>query len=478
MVQKIEVAGGNSVTVTREKVPSLNGLITADDYDLEEAYLITSNSKTSIKNMMVEVSYYEDILTGICSGNILITDSINLIDRLVLTGFDYLKLKFSKSENASNFYSVEKYFRVYKVSERLLTNNSTETYTLHFCTEEFFLSQQTKISRGYTGKKISEIVYDILTRDLLIDKKYIRLQETDGVFDLALPYKNPYQTIQMLSTYARPIGKKGADFLFYENSEGFNFYSLQNLFTQRSYNRYIYMPRNLGDKFSGLRNSELTRNLIGVKSYVFLNTFDSLYGTITGAFANRVYSVDPLTRTYKITDFDYEDYFEKSKSLNNHSITPKIKNRLGKTATQTYDAVVKVVVSNSEQKKAKGITDKPWAVVNDFFVENFSSNRAAQMSLSHYSRIKLALAGDPNLTAGMIIEVFLPSNRAGDLTGYNTGEVDVYNSGKYMITAVRHIIDSNKKYETIVEVVKDSYSSSVDIYSNRDEIENAIKGKI
>jgi hypothetical protein len=478
MVQKIEVAGKNSVTAATQKTLQTGGLITADDYDLQEAYLITSTAKTNIKNLMVEISYYEDILTGVCSGNILITDSINLIDRLGMTGFDYLKLKFSKSDNASNFYSIEKYFRVYKVGERLLTNNSTETYTLHFCTEEFFLSQQIKVSRSYPGKKISEIIYDILSRDLLIDKKYIRLQETEGIYDFVLPYKNPYQTIHWLSKYAKPIGKKGADFVFYENAEGYNFYSLQNLFTQSAYNTYIYMPRNLGDKFSGLRTSEIARNLIGLKSYVFLNTFDSLYGTITGAFANRVYSIDPLTRTYRITDFNYEDYFENATTLNKHSVTPKIKNRLGKTSTESYEAVVKVVTSNANQKKAVGISEEPWAVANDVFVENYVPHRSAQIALSHYSRVKFAVAGDPNLTVGMILEVFLPSNRGGDGTGYNTGEVDEFNSGRYMITAVRHIIDSNRKYETVVEVVKDSYASSVDTYRNTDEIEKAIRSKI
>jgi hypothetical protein len=477
MVQKVEVAGKNSITVTQNKTPEFSGIITADDYALEEAYLITSTAKTDIKSLLIEMSYYEDILTGICSGNILITDSINMIDRLGMTGFDYLKLKFSKSEVAGNLYTTEKYFRVYKISERLLTNNSTETYTLHFCTEEFFLSQQIKLSRSCPGKKISEIVYDILNKDLMIDKKYIRLQETEGVFDLVLPYKNPYETIQWVSKYAKPIGKKGADFLFYENAEGFNFYSLQNLFSQNSYNRYIYMPRNLGDKFSGLKTSELARNLIGLKSYVFLNTFDSLYGTTTGAFSNRVYSIDPLTRTYKITDFNYENYFENATTLNKHSITPKLKNRLGKTPTESYEAVVKVVTSNAGQKKALGISEKPWEVANDLFVENYISHRFSQIALSHYSRIKIAVAGDPNLTVGMIIDIFLPSNK-GSGTGYNVGEVDEYNSGRYMITAIRHIIDSNKKYETIIEVVKDSYASSVDTYRNIDELENAIRSRI
>ena len=45
-----------------------------------------------------------------------------------------------------------------------------------------------------------------------------------------------------------------------------------------------------------------------------------------------------------------------------------------------------------------------------------------------------------------------------------------------MITAVRHIIDFAGKYETILEVVKDSYGASVNNYTNSGDTEKAIRG--
>jgi hypothetical protein len=47
-----------------------------------------------------------------------------------------------------------------------------------------------------------------------------------------------------------------------------------------------------------------------------------------------------------------------------------------------------------------------------------------------------------------------------------------------MITAVRHIIDFAGKYETILEVVKDSYSASVNNYNNSGDMQKAIKGDL
>jgi len=482
MLDEIQVAGGVPILIQKEtpKV-QIDGLITADDYSLDEAYIITSKDKTNVKAMMVELSYYEDIFKGMSSGSILLNDSISLIDRLGMTGFDYLKLKFKKTTRSSEEYTTEKYFRIYRVSERIMNNNASETYTLHFCSEELFLSEQTKISKSYSGKKISEIIYDILSDKLKIDDRYIRMQETEGLYDFVIPYKKPFEAINWLSNYAKPINREGADFLFYENSEGFNFYSLQNLFSQNPYTTYAYIPRSVGSTVGTtieIKSKELGRNLVGIKSYVFLDTFDTLYGTVTGAFANRLISIDPLTRTYRDTKFDYSTYFEKAKNLNEYSLVPEIKNRLGKKPNESYDAVLKVMVSNSGQKKAIGISDQPWNVANDIRAENYVPNRTAQLSLSHYSRIKLAVSGDPNLTVGMLLEIFLPSSRNISGSGFDSGERDPYNSGKYMITAVRHIIDFNNKYETILEVVKDSYGESISNYDNSGDMEKAIRSDV
>jgi len=486
MLDRLQVAGGDSILAPSETpVVQTGGLITADDYSLDEAFIITATEKTNLKMMMVELSYYEDIFKGITSGKILINDSISLIDRLGMSGFDYIKLKFKKSIRSEKEYTTEKYFRIYRVSERILNNSATETYALHFCSEELLLSEQTKVSKSYSGKKISEMVYDILSEKLKIDRKFIRMQETDGLYDFVIPYKKPFEAINWLSNYAKPIGKKGADFLFYENSEGFNFYSLQNLFSQKPYTQFIYIPRSAGssnEKLSGkgweIKSGELGRNLIGIKSYVFLDTFDTLYGTVSGAFANRLISIDPLTRTFRDTNFNYSTYFQNSKKLNGNSLIPDLKNRLGKRANENYDAVLKVSVSNANQKKAIGISEEPWNVANDVRVEDYIPNRTAQLSLSHYSRIKLSVSGDPNLTVGMLVGVSLPSSRSKDESGYDAGEKDPFHSGIYMITAVRHIIDFAGKYETILEVVKDSYSASVNNYDNSGDMQKAIKGDV
>jgi hypothetical protein len=402
-----------------------------------------------------------------------------MIDRLGLSGNDFLELKFRKSKLVEEGQSISKYFRIYRVGERILNNSETESYALHFCSEELFLSEQTKVSKAYDGKTIEEIVTDILNKHMQIDEKYLTIESTEGIYDFVIPYKKPFDAINWLANYAIPTEAKtvkGADFVFFENSEGFNFRSLQSLFTSRIYNNYIYSQKNvdnLGNKGS------LGRDLSTIKSYTFLDTFDTLYGTVSGAFANRLITIDPLTRRYTDTKFDYvSDYQNKLNDKEKNSLINNTQNRLGKTANQNYDAVLKVMTTNANQKTAVGILDKPHTVANDIRVEKYVPYRTAQLALSHYVRIKLTISGDPNLTVGTTINVELPSSASNkDGSGLNEGLTDQQYSGKYLITSVRHIVSSQMKYETVLEDVKDGYKSSLSNFKDTKKLADTIKGQ-
>jgi hypothetical protein len=163
--------------------------------------------------------------------------------------------------------------------------------------------------------------------------------------------------------------------------------------------------------------------------------------------------------------------------LNKFPVINNLKNRFGKTQNENYDAVQKVMVTNANQQKALGIQDKPWTVANDIKAETYVPYRTAQLSLAHYSRIKVSLSGDPYLTVGKTVNLTLPSSRSNsDGSGLNQGQKDLYNSGKYLITAVRHIINLNQKYETVIEVAKDSYGDQLTSYDMSGDINKAING--
>lgn len=471
------------VTAERPKYNPITGLLTADDFYLDKINIVTPKNIVNIKSVFAELSYYEDIFRGTVSGHVLISDSISMIDRLGLSGNDYLELNFRKSKLV-DVQGISKYFRIYRVGERILNNSETENYALHFCSEELFLSEQTKVSKSYPGKSIDYIVTDILNNHLKIDKKYFKVDPTTGLYDFVIPYKKPFEAINWLSNYALPKqdnanSLSGADFVFFENKNGFNFKSLQSLFKSSPYQNYIYSQRNVGNREKDEGGGSLLRDLRTIKSYTFLDTFDTLYGTVSGAFANRLITIDPLTRRYNDTKFDYvKDYQNKLNDGSNYSLINNAQNRLGQTANQNYDAVLKVMVANTDQKTAVGISDKPFDVANDIRAEKYVPYRTAQLALSHYVRLKLTISGDPNLTVGTTIEVELPSSGGNkDGSGLNEGGIDKQYSGKYLITSVRHIVSSQMKYETVLEVVRDGYGETLSDFKDTKKLADTIKGQ-
>ena len=453
---------------------SFEGSKVIDGYALSEINLITPVETVSLKAMMLELSYFEDIFNYSTSGHILIRDSISLIDALKLCGNEYIKLVFKKNDSKNDKSEFFRYFRVYRVSERKLENINSEVYTIHFCSEELFLSEQVRVSKSYKNKQISEIIRDILQNYMKIPEKRINIDPSDGLYDIIAPNKKAFETVSWLINLAQPLGKEGADYVFFENQDGFNFLSLQKLYNKQIYSSYTFNPNNAGNL---LGSSELARSFNNIKSYKYLDTFDSLHAVTSGMLANKVRIVNPLTYEYKEVVFDYNKYFDSKNSLNNYSIMGSIPNRLGKTPQQNYDGVYKTLVSNFRVKQAEYYKEVPSSVANDIMADVFVPFRTAQIKLATYSRVRLLVTGDPQLSIGKIIDVNLPSNIGKDNSIKNDKSgSSPFNSGKYLIIGVRHVIDINLKYETILEVAKDSFSSQFPSNENNSDFAEAKRG--
>jgi len=437
--------------ITNQNSPVVNpGVYYPQDFSLKKVnFLTASGQRIDLKKLMIEFSYFEDIYSFVTSGYITVTDAQGFIELLQLTGNEYIEINFGKIKNGKN--STDQLFRAYKIGGRKPSGNmNSEVYTIYFCSEEMIVSEQSKISKSFKGEKISNIVKNVLTEKLLVQNDRIdTIEETMGVYDFIIPRMKPFEAISWVSTYARPngSGEVGADMLFFETKNGYNFRSLQSMFKDDTYATYRYEQKNINDKIQDIQEKATV-----VLNYELTKPFDALSAASSGTFANRLISIDPLTRSFNVTDFNYEQYREQAKSLNDNGILNKLKNRLGETQNQSFEGVLKVATSNANQQNVPYIKEKQAGFAKDIFIETYLPNRTAQISLINYTTLKAAIPGDPGITAGRTINFNLftlkPSN--------NKKELDRFYSGKYLVTAVRHIIQSQGIYQTILELAKES----------------------
>ena len=75
----------------------------------------------------------------------------------------------------------------------------------------------------------------------------------------------------------------------------------------------------------------------------------------------------------------------------------------------------------------------------------------------------MSVPGDPELTVGSVIEFLVPDMRYDE----NGGRFwDVYYAGNFLVTAVRHKIDQENKFITIMEISKESLPIPYEKFNN------------
>ena len=126
-----------------------------------EILTITNNEGISmdVRNMMGECKIFEAITNNFLMGELIIIDSITppLFKQLLFTGQESLRIKFrmgGDEGNPHNFPSIDKLFRIYKVSNFQRHDQTTIAYKLSFCSPEFLTSRRFRVSKVYRGSHI------------------------------------------------------------------------------------------------------------------------------------------------------------------------------------------------------------------------------------------------------------------------------------------------------------------------------------
>jgi len=391
----------------------------------------------------------------VISGYVILRDGIGLVEKLQLSGKEEIQISFGStkggSENVNKLLGNLKKYRIYSIPDRKpVGNQNSEFIKIFFCSKELFDSEQIKVVKSYKGKAIHQIITDILLTQLKVNPNRIDTQnfeKTIGVYDFIIPTLRPFEAISWLCTYAKPAktGGQSADMLFFETKDGFQFRSISSIYKDRPYKTYTYNIKNI-------ESQTFEQKITSVLDYQFVKDFDALNEINSGTFINRVMSFDPLNRSTNFTDFDY---------------TKDITTRLNKGAPTDISeykdkarGALKLVVSNSNQKfkptfqNLKQPSQKNLSP--DSFIQETVKNRTAELALANYTILKIRVPGDTGLTAGSIINFNLP---ALDYQN-NRKQFDKFYSGKYLVTAVRHILQSQGVFQTVLEITKDSSGAS------------------
>jgi len=425
---------------------------------------IVSNAGTfDITALFEEISFFDTILFPAASGNIVLVDSKNLSSKIDFKSC-FLRVVISKGDESDGPTILKKTFRIYKQSNRIIRNQTTEAYVLNFVSQELIESityskGNTKISSAFQG--LYSDVAKIIIKDYLKtpSNKIGTIEATKGVHEFIIPNLSPFDAMNWLAR--RSITKDNLpNYIFFENRLGFNFVSLTSLLRDSPVATINFDVKNIGKP---------ENELFGARNATIVSQYNLIKAIKDGMYSGVHVSYDPLTQSYNETKFDMSKIIDNSNSNENLNVTT-LPNRHGLTVDQSNGSRVVVGFSSEQRKKSDYIKKndpKAATVVDD--AENYLFARKSIFANLLQKRIRITVPGNFIYSSGLNVNL-----RGFNLTQNDRNDTkDVSTYGKYMIVSTRHTIRPDT-FETIIEVASDTTNSPV-ISSDNAQVQEALK---
>jgi hypothetical protein len=399
----------------------------AKDFELSELVIESvTGEEWDISLLMGEINVYEDLFNATISSNIVIDDGDNRIKNIPITGHEWIRIAFRTPDKSH----IQLRLRIYKISARELEKERRQMFILHCVDGVEFKNHQTRVSKAYKGKRISDIADNIQTE--FLDSSFTRLETTKNLFHIIPGFWTPVRAINWLTKRATSEVYNGANYVYFQDVDGFNFCSLENLCAQESKIRYLLQPANIRDQEveTGFKPRTLDRDLVAVQSFRFVNNFDTLENVSNGMYGNSFIWHDIRQKQFGEESFEYSSSFNDFIHVDSHPLW---------TSSSDFGSGTFQLVSLGQPNQESHV--KMWL-----------RERTSQMQQIQNVRIHMTVPGDSDRRVGDIVEFWLPSPEA---LVENQLQMDDHYMGRYLVTSVRHCI-SKSQYITILELVKDS----------------------
>lgn len=291
------------------------------EFVLDSLTLVNSERETTdIGGVAVNLRMYESIYNKFVTGDVSILDGLNLLKNFKFTGQESLTVRMKQKEGVDQTSdspnSIEKTFRVYKVINIQRPTESTQTYQLKICDPRMFTARTTRISQALRGS-YTNILYKILQDPRGVNIKPTEIDKWENTLPANVQFVSPNWSVAKLTDYIVESANTGTDasyktgMFFYQTlNGGFRFSSIDSMMTREFPLEFSMKSRNtlLQTKDIDINDSSgLNTQILNVSKP---QQFDTLQGTIAGAYASSMKVYDPIRKLEEDIVFDLEETFK------------------------------------------------------------------------------------------------------------------------------------------------------------------------
>ena len=442
------------------------GLQRAGEVRIEQLKLINSADEViDLSEFIVELNLYEDLFKNYLHGNLVITDSRNLIDKYNIHGEEFLNVKL-RTPSFPDSEVIEKTFRVYKLTNRtIVRDTNSQNFVLHFISVEFFYDVNLPLFAPFEGT-ITDVAGKIFSDFLATSRNYnisesnneikenprptelIIINEASNKVKFISPGWSPLKCINWLASKAIPKDGVAKNFIFFESNKNFYFGTLENLFrdaheNKNYFGRYLISASNVRDEKS---SQNVIRELFLAKDVEMVETTDYIKNYTNGYLGNRLIYLDVFSKEYQLIDYDHTEGYEKQFHSSGKGAEAKpVFNR---------DTFKNFATNISFYPKNPKLFDNYQDNINEKMGEIHGNRLSSMLELTNI-KMNMTVPGRTDAEVGRIIYFEYPSLGAKDESDTGSTAQDKLYSGYYLITAIHHKV-SKLEHQMVMEVIKDS----------------------
>jgi hypothetical protein len=418
-------------------------IVKAGDVNIDIIQITTAQGfYQNITDQVMGLQIFEDLFSPFLTGTLEILDTLDLLNVFPFNGEEYLEMKILTPTMEKG--NVDAKFYIYKMTNRATTGDRSIIYTLQFISVEALTDLNTKISKTFSGK-CSDIAQRVLTdkiHGLNITKKYV-IEETKNSTKYISNFWSPIKNLNNVVETSINLNNQSS-YVFYENRYGFNFVSLETLYTAPIFQEFVYdvyiRDHSKNNENQTVRN--VTEDYKRIREINIPTAYDYIERVQSGMYGSRMYTHDLTSKLYENKTYNMLDKFADQKHLNKY---PLASNK----AVYSYNAMMIKVPKYYNN----------FADFGDSTNANSIQNRMSLMAQINGNKIEVIVPGRLDYTVGLRVNLTLykiePSNKT------DTKTKDEMLSGSYIISAINHYINKNM-HQCTFELIKESLLVDLD----------------
>ena len=443
----------------------------AGKYEVKELLVKTiTGNVLDLENQVQYIDIYESIFSNSLSGSITILDVDNIAANGPIIGQEFMSLKLT-TPNLDNqqIDFTDTTFCIYKIVSRTSASVSAQIMTLSFTTPEALRDKRTRVSKSYTDD-ISNIVDNILKDQRYINtNKNVFIEPTQGVRKVVSPNIHPNKLITTLATEAISKEYGSPHFMFFENTKGIHFKSVENMLEGVTHGTY-YVD-DLGPLEKGSKKVSILKEMFRVLEFQINSNNDMLVNIQGGMLGSKTIEYNIYNKTYSSKEYKHFDNFNEFPRLEGEQSNPVFGtgsiDALGNTVGDFSDSRIHLhPVSTDGQYDIQHTNENSaYRYTPNKINDSILKRQAKFMELSTGVSVSLKIKGNTTLAAGDMINILVPTvGKEHDKPN------DPYHSGNYLITKLRHNFDqTTKTHEIYLTAAKDSFNEAFPSPSNTQE---------